>query len=92
MKERDIDTEIKEVWKQLSDERKSVFCIFVPFCKKLLNKTKNNCKRPSPCGWRPLLVALSLTLNYIFTYRPRSQAFDQCLSGNFGVNNIELSV
>ena len=28
MKERDIDTEIKEVWKQLSDERKKISLLY----------------------------------------------------------------
>lgn len=42
MKERDIDTEIKEVWKQLSDERKKISLLYL---RSLLQETPEQAVR-----------------------------------------------
>lgn len=42
MKERDIDTEIKEVWKQLSDERKKISLLYL---RSLLQETSEQTEK-----------------------------------------------
>lgn len=42
MKERDIDTEIKKVWKQLSDERKKISLLYL---RSLLQETPEQAAR-----------------------------------------------
>lgn len=42
MKERDIDTEIKEVWNQLSDERKKISLLYL---RSLLQKTSEQTEK-----------------------------------------------